>query len=420
MEIITAFFDYIIGLGSSVMLAIVMFVLALMFKVKLSSAIRSALLIGVAFFGINMVIGTMGEVLGPIIQGLVNNIGVDLSVADIGWPSAAGITWAWQGAALFIPLGLVVNIILLLVKGTKTVNVDIWNYWVWGFSAAIIGTLTGNMLFGYIAFVITEVVTLYIADKTAPQIQKHFEMDGISIPHGNAAMFVPVAMVMNKVFDLIPGVKNVEINHQSLTKRFSVFGEPVFIGFIIGIVLALLAGYDFKGVLTTGIALSAIMVILPKVTKILSEALAPITSAIGDFLRKRFPDRDLYIGLDTAILAGAPDVLATGLLLIPISIFLAFILPGNRLLPFADLVGLTFVVSMTLPIYKGNVFRGVIGGTVIVILCLYIGTNMAPLFTELAVDAGVNIPEGSVGVMSFLSGTSPLTWILKIITSLFV
>lgn len=411
--------QYILDLGPSVMLALVMFVLGIAFKVKLSTALRSALLIGVAFFGINMVIGALVGVIGPVTQGLIENTGRNLSVLDIGWPSAAGITWAYKGAALFIPVGIAVNIVLLLTKVTKTVDLDIWNYWVWGFSAAIIGTLTNNIVWGVIAFVITEVIVLIIADKSAPKIQEHFGMPNISIPHGNAAPFVPVAWVLNKLFDFIPGINKIDISTQSISKKFGIFGEPVFIGFLIGLILSVIAGYDFKGVLNTGIALAGIMVILPRVTKILSESLAPITSAISEFLRNKFPGREMYIGLDAAILAGSPDVMSTGLILIPLSILLAFVLPGNKLLPFADLVGLAFVVSMTLPIYKGNILRSVLGGIVIVVMCLYIGTALAPVFTDLATASGVSIPESTEGVMSFLSGTSPITYILKLVADFF-
>jgi PTS system galactitol-specific IIC component len=46
-------------------------------------------------------------------------------------------------------------------------------------------------------------------------------------------------------------------------------------------------------------------------------------------LKAKFPDRDFYIGMDTALLIGEPSVLATGLLLIPMAVVLAIILPAT-------------------------------------------------------------------------------------------
>jgi galactitol PTS system EIIC component len=413
------FFKYILDLGPSVMLAIILFVMGLCFRVKFSEALRSGLLIGAAFFGINMVIGAMVSTLAPVTQAFIKTTGIQLTVMDIGWPSAASITWAYSAAAAFIPLGLIVNAVLLVLKVTKTVDVDIWNYWVWGFSAAIIGTLTGNVIIGLVAFVITEIVVLLIADLTAPKLQEYYDLPKISIPHGNAAPFALLAYGLEWIFERIPGFNKLNADSETIKRKFGVFGEPIFIGVLIGAVFALIAGYDFKGILTTAIALGGIMVILPRMTKLLMEALTPISTAIGDVLRKKFPGKDFYIGLDAAVLAGYPEVMATGFALIPIAILIAMILPGNKVLPFADLVGLTFIVSMTMPIYKGNIIRGIIGGSVIIVICLYIGTNMAPSFTQLASNAGVAVPKGSTGVMSFLSGTSPITWIIKEIVQLF-
>ena len=413
------FFKYILDLGPSVMLAIILFVMGLCFRVKFSEALRSGLLIGAAFFGINMVIGAMVSTLAPVTQAFIKTTGIQLTVMDIGWPSAASITWAYSAAAAFIPLGLIVNAVLLVLKVTKTVDVDIWNYWVWGFSAAIIGTLTGNVIIGLAAFVITEIVVLLIADLTAPKLQEYYDLPKISIPHGNAAPFALLAYGLEWVFERIPGFNKLNADSETIKRKFGVFGEPIFIGVLIGAVFALIAGYDFKGILTTAIPLGGVMVILPRMTKLLMEALTPISTAIGDVLRKKFPGKDFYIGLDAAVLAGYPEVMATGFALIPIAILIAMILPGNKVLPFADLVGLTFIVSMTMPIYKGNIIRGIIGGSVIIVICLYIGTNMAPSFTQMASNAGVAVPEGSTGVMSFLSGTSPITWIIKEIVQLF-
>ena len=412
--------NYILNLGSSVMLAIVLLILSLIFRVDKSTAIRSSLMIGVAFYGINLVVGAMMGVFAPLTSAFIARTGINLSVTDIGWVSASGITWAWKAAALFIPVGIIVNVIMIVLKLTHVVDVDVWNYWVWGFSGAIIGTLTGNVFVGMIAFVITEVIIIVIADKTAPMIQKYFDLPGVSIPHGNAAAFVPFAYLLDKLFDLIPGINKVKLDSATITKKVGVFGEPVFIGFAIGVVLSLFAGYDFAGILTSGINLSAIMVILPRMTKMIMEAMGPLSQSIGASLQKRFPGEEYSIGLDVAVLAGNPDAIAVSFLLIPVSIILAMILPGNKLLPFADLGGIAFVIAMTLPIYKGNVFRTFLGGIFIVVCCLYIGTYMAPLFTELAIQSGTAVPEGATGVMSFLSGTSPITFVMTLITKLFV
>ena len=79
--------------------------------------------------------------------------------------------------------------------------------------------------------------------------------------------------------------------------------------------------------------------------------------------------------MDTALLIGDSSVLATGLLLIPITILLAFILPGNEMLPFADLASLVFILALVTPFVRRNMFKMLIVGTLSVIIILYVGTD---------------------------------------------
>jgi PTS system galactitol-specific IIC component len=59
-------------------------------------------------------------------------------------------------------------------------------------------------------------------------------------------------------------------------------------------------------------------------------------------MQKRFAGSEFYIGLDSAVATGHPSAIATALILVPITIVLALIVPGNRVLPFGDLGNYTF------------------------------------------------------------------------------
>lgn len=411
--------QYILGLGPSVMLPLVLLVVGLIFGLSFGKAFRGGLYVGVAFVGINLALGLLMGNLGPATQAMIRHTGVSLSVMDVGWPAGASLTWASGLAALLIPVGVLVNLALLLLNLTKTLDVDIWNYWVFGFSGAIIMAMTGSLVWGLAAFIVTEIVILKVADLTAPRVHEYFGMPGISIPHGNAAPFAILAMGLEKVYNSIPGFRNWKLDAETTRKRLGVVGEPIFIGLVLGLAVSALARYDLKGILTTSVSLAAAMVILPKMVAFLMEGLIPISEAAGEWLKKRAPGREVNIGLDAAVLAGDPSVLATGLLLIPITIGLAIILPGNRVLPFADVVGLPFVVSLVVPVHRGNVLRSLITGVFVAAIALWIGTDLAPMFTTAAQAAGVQFPEGATSVVSLLGGTSPVTWLMSLLARLF-
>jgi len=132
-------------------------------------------------------------------------------------------------------------------------------------------------------------------------------------------------------------------------------------------------------------------------------------------MQKRFAGGEFYIGLDSAILIGHPAAIATALLLVPVTIALAIVMSAlglNRILPFADLAVIPFMVAMVAPITRGNIVRGVIIGTIVIAVGLMIGTALAPLHTEAAIDAQFEMPEAATQISSICDGTNPLTWLL--------
>ena len=149
------------------------------------------------------------------------------------------------------------------------------------------------------------------------------------------------------------------------------------------------------------------------------EGLIPISEAARDFMQKRFNGQEFYIGLDSAIAVGHPSAIATALILVPVTIVLAAILPGNRVLPFGDLATIPFMVVMITPVTKGNVFRSVLIGAVVIAVGLYIATNVAPLVTSAAIDAAFTFPAGATSISSICDGANPLTWVILQLMKLF-
>lgn len=407
------------ALGATVVLPIIIFLLGLILGAKPGRAFRSGVTIGVAFVGINLVIGLMWTNLSNTAQAIVQRTGASLSVVDVGWPSAAAIAFASTVGTYIIPIAIVVNIIMLALNATKTLNVDVWNFWHFAFTGAMVVAATGNLVLGLAAAAVNAAIVLFLADWTAPGIQKFFGMPGLSIPHGFSAAYVPVAIPLNWVLNKIPGLKDLEADPEAIQKRLGVIGEPVILGLVIGLVLGLIAFFDPANLkdtivktLQTGINLSAVMLLLPRMVGILMEGLLPLSDAAREFMQKRYAGREIYVGLDSAILIGHSAAIAASLVLVPITILLAVILPGNKVLPFADLAVIPFMVCMIAPITRGNVVRMIIIGAIVIAVGFYIGTAMSPLFTTAAIDAKFSMPAGASQISSICDGMNFLTFVM--------
>lgn len=416
MQIIINILDFITNLGPTVMLPIMIFIFGLILGAKPGKAFRAAITIGIAFVGINLVIGLMWTNVGDAAQAMITRTGLKLDAIDVGWPAAAAIAFAGAVGTWIIPVALIVNIIMLALRLTKTLNIDIWNFWHFAFTGSLVYAVSGgNLMLGLAAAALNAAIALFLADWTAPAVQDFYKLPGISIPHGFSAAYLPIAIPLNKLIDKIPGLRKLKADPETIRKKFGVFGEPIVIGVVLGLIFGILAGYDVVKILQLGISLGAVMLLLPAMVKILMEGLIPISESAREFMYKRFKGREFYIGLDSAILVGHEAAISTALILVPITIALAIGLSAiglNRILPFADLAVIPFMVCMMALVTRGNIVRGVIIGTIVIAVGLILGTTILGLHTQAAIDAKFEMPAEATLISSICDGTNPLTWVI--------
>ncbi len=204
--------EYLVSLGPAVMMPIIFTVFALCLKVKLGKAIRSGLLVGIGFIGLSTIITLLTDNLGPAAEKMVENFGLHLNVLDVGWPAASAIAFGSTVGILIIPLCLVVNIVMLLTKTTRTIDVDIWNFWHFAFTGSLVYMLTNDLIFSLALSAINMIIIMIIADRTAPLVEKFLGLPGISIPHGFTGSYVPFAYVINWILDRIPGINKIKLD----------------------------------------------------------------------------------------------------------------------------------------------------------------------------------------------------------------
>ncbi|CHI87894.1 PTS system galactitol-specific transporter subunit IIC [Salmonella enterica subsp. enterica serovar Typhi] len=409
--------QYVLGFGPTVLLPLVLFFLALFFKVKPAKALRSSLIVGIGFVGIYAIFDILTSNVGPAAQAMVERTGISLPVVDLGWPPLAAITWGSPIAPFVIPLTMLINVAMLALNKTRTVDIDMWNYWHFALAGTLVYYSTGSFVLGLSAAAIAAIVVLKLADWSAPLVAKYFGLEGISLPTLSSVVFFPIGLLFDKIIDKIPGVNRIHIDPENVQKKMGIFGEPMMVGTILGVLLGIIAGYDFKHILLLGISIGGVMFILPRMVRILMEGLLPLSEAIKKYLNAKYPGRDdLFIGLDIAVAVGNPAIISTALILTPISVFIAFLLPGNKVLPLGDLANLAVMASMIVLACRGNIFRAVITAIPVIIADLWIATKIAPFITGMAKDVNFKMAEGSSGqVSSFLDGGNPFRfWLLEI------
>ncbi|MGJ0711807.1 PTS transporter subunit IIC [[Clostridium] innocuum] len=323
-------------------------------------------------------------------------LNLNLTAIDVGGSPAAAVGFgSLLGAALIIVI-LITNIVLVALKLTKTVNVDIYNFWYFAITAGFVQLLTGSYWLAILAGVTHAILGLKVADVMAHRTQEIIGIDAISIPHGFAAASAPLFMLLDKVYDRIPYLKHrkeseEESGEHGIGKVIgSVLGQPIYLGLIMGLLFGVVAGYDFKGIADVTMKTAAIMMLFPTMVKMIVNGLIPISNQAKKFFTTHFKDRELYIGLDSAVTIGHPVTISVGFLMIPVFMVFAAILPGNTTLPLGEVPFAAFYVCFATIVHRGNRKRTIISSLIFIPIVLWISSWAAPLFTELASNAGLS------------------------------
>ena len=399
MNAVMGFFVSLVSLDKTVLVPIILFIFALIAKTKFSVAFKSALTFGAGLWALITVNNVIVETMTPVAAGLVNVTGSTNVATDLGMSAMfVGVT----SLPIFIfiyPIGVAVNLILLKLKFTKTFIIDFLNFFTLLIPAIPVYFMTGNLPLVLLVVVLFEAVVLKCADWLYPEVYEYYGVEGVSISHATGGAQAVIAKPLNWILDHIPGINKIDFSIGDLKNKFGVFGDPAVLGFLLGIVMSLVAGLGLSGALTVGMVMVGAMLIYPKAIGLMMEGLQPISQAMRAFATKLFKTDDCYMGMDAAIFSGYPDTIALTTLFFPIAILLHFALPGCTVIPTGESLTLQYVVfGMLLPICgskekKGNAFRVLVIATVLTILGLYIETWAAPLITQLCANAGI-VSEG--------------------------
>lgn len=412
MQIVNSIMAFIRDMGASIMLPFLITLLGLYFGMNVLKAFRNGLMIGIGFIGINTILSVLIGAVSPITE-YYSNLGTGFTITDIGWQGMSAAAWASPFALIVVPLGFILNFILIRLKFTKTLNVDLWNYWhflltaglcYYVLQAAGVSVVAAAVISTILALVCLTIV-LKLADMLAKSWQEYFGLPGTSCTtQAHTTTLYPICWVTNRLIDLIPGVKKINIDLDFITEKFGMWGDSSILAFLVGVLLSIITKQTLASTLTMSVTLAAAMVLMPKMVSLLMEGLAPIGKAAQAKMQKKLgEDYELYIGMDVALGLGDPVAIQTSLLMIPIIIFLPFITPGCGYFPITSLGGFVYVTAVAAWVARGDVLKTMVGATAAMFVSLVTMTYLAPLATAFVANAGtMELTEGMQVVGSVL------------------
>lgn len=404
------FFD---TFGNYITVPIIIFIICLIFGAPLKKAFASAVLIGVGLKGMAFVTDAFGAILSPLVQQIVESTGLNLPALDIGWQAIASVAYSTQIGMVFIGVGLIFQIVLWITKITDIfMPSDLWNNYsiiVWG---SMLYQLSNNLVMAFVLMLFINLVTLLIAEVMQKRWSTyyHYPSCAMTAPHhmGDAPMY----LVLNILFSKL-GLDKVRVDPETIKKKIGFLGEPMYIGLIVGIILGVVGNISRLGtiqawgqVANVMVTCAAVMAIFPKIAGLFASGFTALT----DYSRKKLKkskygkNREFIIAVNDALGYGETATLTTGLLVIPFAVLMAFLLPGNIVVPVMVLPSLPYMVEVPVCLSNGNILKSWLMACIVFCAKLAMASYWAVTFTEVAAGAGFEAAITALAGGTFIIG----------------
>ncbi|WP_303977161.1 PTS galactitol transporter subunit IIC [Streptococcus danieliae] len=409
--------------GATIVVPVMIFMVSLFLKVSPKRAFFSALRAGVGLTGFGWIISSFTPLVTKYIQQMVETAGLNLPIVDIGWQTGSLTAFSSSIGLSFFVFGLLIELVLFLVGITRVfVPSNLWNnfgYMIWGTMAY---AATGNFALSFAFMVFVLLYSLIMSEVIADRWSDYYGVKNATINSiHNIETLVP-ALLLDPLWNLL-GVNKVKLNPESLKTKLGIFGEPMTLGFILGLVIGILgslkdlASLDaWGGILGFAMSLAAVMTVFPLITGVFASAFGPLAEAVEKNKKQETETAEAvadkkrwFIAVDDGVGFGEPATIIAGLILVPIMVFLALLLPGNRALPVVDLIAIPFMIEAMIAVSKGNILKAILNGIIWFSLGLYAASALGPIYTEAVQQYGSVLPQGVVLIMSFNLLAHPLT-----------
>jgi len=421
--------NYIIELGPVILIPAILFIISLLITRKPLKNLKNCAFILIGLVSLSVMLTLFVNFFGSITNTILINSSKKFEIIDTGWFVSKAVILNSPIIFQIIIAIVILNLIMISLRFTSTINIDFWNYWSFLLVGSIIFAITEIKWIGILIAMIVAAITLVLSDIYATYIESYFGLKGISTPQAQIICWAPVSHLVNVIFNKIPFIRRVHVFYEEIQYKLGVVSEPMIMGFILGFIIGAITRYknfylnlgpNLLCALSSGLLLSIIMILLPRSVNLLLKGLVPTINDIKSFISQRITKRELYIGLDPIVLVGQPSIIMLSVIIIPLTVYISTILPGNAVLPNADLIMIPFILIWVIAPSKGDIFRSLISAVIIIPIILWITTDMGYLFTNFFLKYNMELVEGYKRLSSIGSSSNIFFWILlKIIEPIF-
>ncbi len=406
-EIFKVVMDPVIAAGPLFMIFIVFSLIGMVVRIGFVKALRNGLMISVGFSGVYIIVDYFLAKVAPAATALAERFGGVFTYTDIGWAAFASFAWSSPFAYGVVAISLLVNLVMIFTNMTDTLNLNIWDTWEATIATLVVYGITGNAAAALIFSGMLAWINLMVSDWYSHKgYAAAYGFEGLSFYQGTNVSWGIFAHYIARLLDKIPGTSNAKFTPEYVQEKFGAVGEPAVLGGIIGLLMGLGAGFFWTDIVMLMISLATALILLPMMSGIVMQALVPVSEAAGKFMKSRTKGKELFIGVDPAIAVGNTTVLAVTVLMVPILLIMAFVIPGAVNVPLADLPALLFFWVFVAAPNRFDMLRTFVTTILMGIFGTLAAILVAPWMTMVAKNQGLEVAAGT-GVTSWFCHLTP-------------
>lgn len=410
MEFLKIVHEIITEVGSYFFLPLFFFLLGLIARRGARRSAEIAFAVLGSFVGISILISRLDADLLATTNNMIEAYGFSKVAVNTHWLLSSAITYTSKLIFYMIPLGILVNALLVLMKVTRVVNLDLWSLWQVAFVGTMVERLTGSFWYGLVSAVLLTILQLLIADVFQPQASTLLGAQHITMSQSFAAGFAPISWGVNRLIDLIPAFRGKRLAPEETAERWGFWGEPAFWGFVVALIFGIASKTPIYNSIEFALVLAGCLYILPRLLRVLADAVSSVTVPLAErALKNKVRKTPLKFSISAMAGIASPTVLLTAVIMVPISVVLGEFLPGNLVLPSGDIAILLYMMVFVVALSGRCLIRSLISGVVSVVAMLYCGTVMTQLFTDCAAAADAAFGNGLYN--SLCNASNPLTFL---------
>ena len=276
--------EYLIEIGPVIIIPCILFLAGLFATRNILRNLKNSVYVFLGMLGVAIFITMFVNFFEPLVNTILINSLKEYTIIDTGWLVTEVISFNSPIVVYIIIAVFGLNILMLLFRFTRTINIDLWGYWSFLLAGSLIFAITGIEWIGILISVIVAAITFVFADIYAHHLDSYYGITGISNTQAHIICWAPFSHLVNIVLNKIPFIKRVHLFYGELRYKLGIFSEPMIAGFILGFIIGIITrfrtisfnpGPDLLFALLSGLRLSIIMILLPACSKPAPEGAHP-------------------------------------------------------------------------------------------------------------------------------------------------